>query len=78
MKAAIEIIAQNRCTGCFGCCNTCPVTNAIEMKYDETGLKTTFVQDNHSRSEKNVLRGLHYHIQQPQGKDGARGSRRCI
>ena len=27
-----------------------------------------FVQDNHSRSEKNVLRGLHYQIQQPQGK----------
>ena len=27
-----------------------------------------FVQDNHSRSVKNVLRGLHYQIQQPQGK----------
>ncbi len=27
-----------------------------------------FVQDNHSRSAKNVLRGLHYQIQQPQGK----------
>lgn len=27
-----------------------------------------FVQDNHSRSSKNVLRGLHYQIQQPQGK----------
>jgi len=34
----------------------------------KTGLQTTFVQDNHSRSEKNVLRGLHYQIQQPQGK----------
>jgi dTDP-4-dehydrorhamnose 3,5-epimerase len=33
-----------------------------------TGLSTTFVQDNHSRSERNVLRGLHYQIQQPQGK----------
>lgn len=33
-----------------------------------TGFTTTFVQDNHSRSEKNVLRGLHYQIQQPQGK----------
>ena len=33
-----------------------------------TGLKCEFVQDNHSRSVKNVLRGLHYQIQQPQGK----------
>jgi dTDP-4-dehydrorhamnose 3,5-epimerase len=35
---------------------------------EKTGLQTTFVQDNHSRSEKNVLRGLHYQIKQPQGK----------
>ncbi len=35
---------------------------------EKTGLQTTFVQDNHSRSEKNVLRGLHYQIQNPQGK----------
>jgi dTDP-4-dehydrorhamnose 3,5-epimerase len=33
-----------------------------------TGLKVDFVQDNHSRSVKNVLRGLHYQIRQPQGK----------
>lgn len=33
-----------------------------------TGLKREFVQDNHSKSVKNVLRGLHYQIQQPQGK----------
>jgi dTDP-4-dehydrorhamnose 3,5-epimerase len=32
------------------------------------GRSVTFVQDNHSRSVKNVLRGLHYQIQQPQGK----------
>jgi len=32
------------------------------------GIPDQFVQDNHSRSEKNVLRGLHYQIQQPQGK----------
>jgi dTDP-4-dehydrorhamnose 3,5-epimerase len=32
------------------------------------GRSVTFVQDNHSRSAKNVLRGLHYQIQQPQGK----------
>jgi len=35
---------------------------------EKTGLKTTFVQDNHSRSKHNVLRGLHYQERQPQGK----------
>jgi len=33
-----------------------------------TGLETPFVQDNHSKSAKGVLRGLHYQLQQPQGK----------
>ena len=33
-----------------------------------TGLAPAFVQDNHSRSAKGVLRGLHYQIRQPQGK----------
>ena len=33
-----------------------------------TGREVDFVQDNHSRSVKNVLRGLHYQIQHPQGK----------
>ena len=33
-----------------------------------TGLKCHFVQDNHSRSAQGVLRGLHYQVQQPQGK----------
>ena len=33
-----------------------------------TGLKRNFVQDNHSRSAKNVLRGLHYQVKQQQGK----------
>lgn len=32
------------------------------------GRPVAFVQDNHSRSAKNVLRGLHYQIRQPQGK----------
>jgi dTDP-4-dehydrorhamnose 3,5-epimerase len=36
--------------------------------HELTGVDTDFVQDNHSRSAKNVLRGLHYQIQQPQGK----------
>lgn len=35
---------------------------------DAVGSNINFVQDNHSRSVKNVLRGLHYQIQQPQGK----------
>ena len=34
----------------------------------ELGIDYEFVQDNHSRSKKGVLRGLHYQIQQPQGK----------
>ncbi len=33
-----------------------------------TKLKRTFVQDNHSKSSRHVLRGLHYQIQHPQGK----------
>jgi dTDP-4-dehydrorhamnose 3,5-epimerase len=34
----------------------------------ETGLNVDFVQDNQSRSRRGVLRGLHYQLQQPQGK----------
>ena len=36
--------------------------------HEKTGVALNFVQDNHSRSSKGVLRGLHYQIQQPQGK----------
>jgi dTDP-4-dehydrorhamnose 3,5-epimerase len=40
-----------------------------QARFDEAvGRSVTFVQDNHSRSLKGVLRGLHYQIQQPQGK----------
>ena len=35
---------------------------------ERTGLMRDFVQDNHSRSCRGVLRGLHYQIRQPQGK----------
>jgi dTDP-4-dehydrorhamnose 3,5-epimerase len=35
---------------------------------EKTGNIINFVQDNHSMSKQNVLRGLHYQIQQPQGK----------
>jgi len=41
--------------------------NAKKFK-ELTGLDVNFVQDNHSRSQKNVLRGLHYQIKQPQAK----------
>lgn len=34
----------------------------------ETGIKAAFVQDNHSRSQKGVLRGLHYQLENTQGK----------
>lgn len=36
--------------------------------HEITGLDVSFVQDNHSKSAQNVLRGLHYQIQNPQGK----------
>lgn len=36
--------------------------------HQATGITPIFVQDNHSKSVKGVLRGLHYQIQQPQGK----------
>jgi len=40
-----------------------------QQRFDEaTGTRFHFVQDNHSRSAKGVLRGLHYQIQQAQGK----------
>ena len=41
--------------------------NARAFK-EATGLDTHFVQDNHSRSQKGVLRGLHYQLQNTQGK----------
>jgi dTDP-4-dehydrorhamnose 3,5-epimerase len=39
-----------------------------EQVFAEAGLNLTFVQDNQSRSRRGVLRGLHYQLQQPQGK----------
>jgi dTDP-4-dehydrorhamnose 3,5-epimerase len=35
---------------------------------EAAGIDANFVQDNHSRSARNVLRGLHYQVKQPQGK----------
>lgn len=39
-----------------------------KTRFAEYGISADFVQDNHSRSTHGVLRGLHYQIQQPQGK----------
>lgn len=39
-----------------------------ERDFEHAGIRARFVQDNHSRSEKGVLRGLHYQLRQPQGK----------
>jgi dTDP-4-dehydrorhamnose 3,5-epimerase len=39
-----------------------------ECTFAGLGIREKFVQDNHSRSARNVLRGLHYQIRQPQGK----------
>jgi dTDP-4-dehydrorhamnose 3,5-epimerase len=39
-----------------------------EQAFRELGIEGRFVQDNHSYSTRNVLRGLHYQIQQTQGK----------
>jgi dTDP-4-dehydrorhamnose 3,5-epimerase len=39
-----------------------------QRTFADLGIPDAFVQDNHSYSEKNVVRGLHYQILQPQGK----------
>jgi dTDP-4-dehydrorhamnose 3,5-epimerase len=39
-----------------------------EAKFQEFGLPARFVQDNHSHSGANILRGLHYQLKKPQGK----------
>ncbi|PSH03656.1 MAG: dTDP-4-dehydrorhamnose 3,5-epimerase [Acidobacteria bacterium] len=39
-----------------------------QKTFEQLGLRKNFVQDNHSRSARNVLRGLHYQLGQPQGK----------
>ncbi len=39
-----------------------------KARYEELGISLPFVQDNHSRSSKGVLRGLHFQLTKPQGK----------
>ena len=39
-----------------------------ERVFEQAGISARFVQDNHSRSQRGVLRGLHYQVRQPQDK----------
>ena len=39
-----------------------------DKKFADAGITANFVQDNHSRSKQGTLRGLHYQVNQPQGK----------
>ena len=61
-----------------GCCILEPVIHGDDRgffveswnrnTFSEMGLDLDFVQDNHSRSTRGVLRGIHYQIKKPQGK----------
>ncbi|MCB1954748.1 MAG: dTDP-4-dehydrorhamnose 3,5-epimerase [Rhodocyclaceae bacterium] len=54
---------------CFGDARGFFLESYNERVFREaTGVAPRFVQDNHSRSQRGVLRGLHYQIRQPQGK----------
>src|SRR5215471_13641545 len=57
----IELALRNDARGFF-------VERYKQALFREHGLPTTFVQDNHSRSEPRVLRGLHYQFNPAQGK----------
>lgn len=39
-----------------------------KKRFSDAGISNNFVQDNHSRSKRGVLRGLHYQVKEPQGK----------
>ena len=39
-----------------------------QQEFEQAGISSNFVQDNHSKSMQGILRGLHYQIQNPQGK----------
>lgn len=42
-QSAIEVIGYDRCTGCYGCLNTCPVHGAIEFKLTEEGFYKPYI-----------------------------------
>lgn len=43
--SAIEVITYDKCTGCYGCLNTCPVHDAIEFKLTDEGFYKPFITD---------------------------------
>lgn len=43
--SAIEVITYDKCTGCYGCLNTCPVHGAIEFKLTDEGFYKPFITD---------------------------------
>lgn len=45
MKSAIEVITYDKCTGCYGCLNKCPVDGAIEFKKTEEGFYKPFLTE---------------------------------
>lgn len=53
---------------CFGDSRGFFLETFSAQRYADAGIKVAFVQDNHSRSQKGVLRGLHYQLNFPQGK----------
>ena len=53
---------------CFGDARGFFLETFSEQRYRDAGIDESFVQDNHSRSSKGVLRGLHYQLNYPQGK----------
>lgn len=67
-----KLSAQLRCAYAFaldqGYAGIVSIDGNDKDDPEATGLNVQFVQDNHSRSIKGVLRGLHYQIQHPQGK----------
>ncbi|MGL5965227.1 MAG: Coenzyme F420 hydrogenase/dehydrogenase, beta subunit C-terminal domain, partial [Fusobacteriaceae bacterium] len=44
-KSAIEVIGYDRCTGCYGCLNSCPVEGAIQFKKTEEGFYKPFLTE---------------------------------
>ena len=53
---------------CFGDSRGFFLETFSAQRYADAGITETFVQDNHSRSQQGVLRGLHYQLNYPQGK----------